>query len=436
MGTWPAVSDESTVFIPGMQYAIVIVKKQLYMHPLTLRQWSPGLFPKPADWGPEIDVCGYVFLDLASAFKPPDDLATFLEAGPPPVYIGFGSIVVDDPDAFTKLIFKAIEISGVRALVSKGWGGLGGEMDIPENVFMLGNTPHDWLFPKVSAVVHHGGAGTTAIGLKCGRPTMIVPFFGDQEFWGAMVADAKAGARQCVPYKHLTAARLAEGIKECLLDESKENAAKIAESIVQEGDGAENAVKSFLSKLPIEGRHSLRCSVLENKVAAWYLKACPIIHLSPIAAEFLVGKKKLKYNELRLLRHYDWANFGGPGEPVTAVGGALVNITTKFAKGVKFLPWRNLTQLAQTDDHLAKAEARKSSVDGKKSLDEREQTTHNGEKDKPDISGQHVRRPKTNSGRAHNMDKEEVKVDTQRGLMKTGAAVAKGMREYCLHFYI
>jgi UDP:flavonoid glycosyltransferase YjiC (YdhE family) len=110
-------------------------------------------------------------LDLASSFKPPDALVEFLDAGPPPVYIGFGSIVVDDPDKFTKLIFDAVEMAGVRALVSKGWGGFGSNETTPDNIFMLENTPHDWLFPRVSAVVHHGGAGTTAIGLKCGKPS-------------------------------------------------------------------------------------------------------------------------------------------------------------------------------------------------------------------------------------------------------------------------
>lgn len=125
--------------------------------------------------------------NLESSIGPPEGLSKFLEAGEPPVYIGFGSIVVDDPDQFTKLIFEAVRKAGIRALVSKGWGGLGDEGSTPDNVYMLENTPHDWLFPRVSAVVHHGGAGTTAIGLKCGKPTMIVPFFGDQPFWGAMV---------------------------------------------------------------------------------------------------------------------------------------------------------------------------------------------------------------------------------------------------------
>ena len=86
---------------------------------------------------------------------------------------------------FSEIIFKAVEKAGVRALVSAGWGGLGG-VSIPSNVFILGNVPHDWLFEKVSAVVHHGGAGTTAIGLKKGCPTVVVPFFGDQPFWGRL----------------------------------------------------------------------------------------------------------------------------------------------------------------------------------------------------------------------------------------------------------
>ena len=114
------------------------------------------------------------------------------------MYIGFGSIVVDDPDAMTKLIFEAVKKAGVRALVSKGWGGLGADaVGIPEGVFMLGNVPHDWLFQHVSAVVHHGGAGTTAAGIATGKPTIVIPFFGDQPFWGAMVARAGAGP---VPY--------------------------------------------------------------------------------------------------------------------------------------------------------------------------------------------------------------------------------------------
>jgi UDP:flavonoid glycosyltransferase YjiC (YdhE family) len=139
------------------------------------------LIPKPHDWAAHITLSGFYFLSLASNYTPDPDLAAFLDAGPPPVYIGFGSIVVDDPNAMTKLIFDAVKLTSQRALVSKGWGGLGADkLGIPDGVFMLGNVPHDWLFQRVSCVVHHGGAGTTAAGIACGRPTVIVPFFGDQ----------------------------------------------------------------------------------------------------------------------------------------------------------------------------------------------------------------------------------------------------------------
>ncbi|KAG8529597.1 uncharacterized protein KY384_006234 [Bacidia gigantensis] len=305
----------STLWAPGQLYR----QKVPYTY-----MWSPGLVPKPDDWGPEIDVTGFVFLDLASSFKPPDTLADFLAAGEPPVYIGFGSIVVDDPDKFTALIFEAVKKAGVRALVSKGWGGLGDEGNTPDNIYMLENTPHDWLFPRVSAVVHHGGAGTTAIGLKCGKPTMIVPFFGDQPFWGSMVGKAGAGASEPVPYKRLTSDALAEGITQCLTTGANEAAQEIAESIAKEGDGAKNAVESFERHLPSTGEHSMRCSVLPDRVAVWLLKQSNL-KLSTLAAYLLVNDKKIKWEDLRLIKHHEWTDFAGPGEPVTGGGAAILN---------------------------------------------------------------------------------------------------------------
>lgn len=281
-----------------------------------------------------------MFLDLATSFKPPESLRKFLDAGEPPVYIGFGSIVLDDPEKFTSLIFKAVAKAGVRALVSKGWGGLGDEDNTPSNIYMLENTPHDWLFPRVSAVVHHGGAGTTAIGLKCGKPTMIVPFFGDQPFWGAMVAKAGAGARNPIPYKKLTVENFAEGIKECLLPVSRAAAEKLAQGIALEGDGANNAVDSFHRHLPMRGEHSMRCSVLQNRVAVWEVKKKSSLRLSALGAEILFAKKKIKAQELRLIRHRDWNDFEGPGEPITGGGAALLNSAGGIIKGVGSVPGR------------------------------------------------------------------------------------------------
>ncbi|KAE8349545.1 hypothetical protein BDV28DRAFT_163518 [Aspergillus coremiiformis] len=190
--------------------------------------WSPSLLPKPQDWGDNIDVCGFQFPPNDVDYKPPDDLDAFLKVGEPPVYIGFGSIVVDNPAKLTEIVFEAVRRTGKRALVSKGWGNIGaGSTEVPENIFLLGKCPHDWLFQHVSCVVHHGGAGTTAAGLILGRPTVIVPFFGDQPFWGSIVARAGAGP-QPVPYKQLTAEKLADAINEALEPSTLEKAEEIA----------------------------------------------------------------------------------------------------------------------------------------------------------------------------------------------------------------
>jgi UDP:flavonoid glycosyltransferase YjiC (YdhE family) len=122
------------------------------------------------------DVCGFFFREPPN-YDPPPELADFLRKGPTPVYIGFGSIVIDDPERMTTMLVDAVRRTGVRAIISKGWSNLGG-IDC-EDILFLGDCPHEWLFANVSAVVHHGGAGTTACGLLNGRPTTIVPFFGE-----------------------------------------------------------------------------------------------------------------------------------------------------------------------------------------------------------------------------------------------------------------
>lgn len=319
----------STLWAPGATYRLHV--------PFTYL-WSPGLIPKPADWGDEIDVSGFVFLDLSSSFHPPEPLSKFLDAGEPPIYIGFGSIVVDDANRFTEMIFEAVKMAGVRALVSKGWGGLGaGELDIPDNIFMLENTPHDWLFPKVRGTVIHGGAGTTAIALKCGKPTMVVPFFGDQHFWGSMIGNAGAGP-QPVPYKSLTAEKLAEGIKYLLTEEAVKAAGEISRRIEAEGDGAENACHAFHSHLTLSGTNSMRCGILEDRVASWKLKETNV-RLSPAAADILVEKGLLSWKSLRLLRHSEWNDFEGPGEPLTGIFGSVGRTAANVAAGIGGVPY-------------------------------------------------------------------------------------------------
>ncbi|KAK4626159.1 Sterol 3-beta-glucosyltransferase UGT80B1 [Fulvia fulva] len=335
----------SSLWAPGALYRMKV--PYTYM-------WSPSLVSKPSDWGPEIDVSGFVFMELAKNFKPEQDLLDFLEAGEPPIYIGFGSIVVDDPNTFTDMIFKATKMAGVRALVNKGWGGLGqSNEDTPDNIFMLGNTPHDWLFPKVKAVVHHGGAGTTAIGLKLAKPTMIVPFFGDQPFWAARVAEAKAGAHEVTPWKRLTAEKLAEGIKQCLAEEAQRNVQKMADGIAAEGDGAANACTSFHRSLPLAGAQNMRCSILDDRTATWALKGSSL-RLSPLAAEILLERGKIKPSDLRLFRVYSWNDFDGAGEPITGTAGALIDSFTEIGGGVGMVPIRVAQHMKKRTEHERK----------------------------------------------------------------------------------
>ncbi|KAI5265947.1 UDP-Glycosyltransferase/glycogen phosphorylase [Aureobasidium subglaciale] len=295
--------------------------------------WSPALIPKPKDWGNQISISGFYFLSLASNFTPPADLKAFLDAGPPPVYIGFGSIVLDDPDGMTKLIFDAVRKTGQRALVSKGWGGFGAdEMGIPEGVFMLGNVPHDWLFKHVSCVVHHGGAGTTAAGIACGVPTVIVPFFGDQPFWGAMVAKAGAGPDP-INHKDLTADSLAGAINKALEPATRERAQDLANSISHE-KGTESGAQSFHQFLEVD---KMRCSIAPSKAAVWRLKRTEV-RLSALAATTLATEGLLDFKDLKLYRPREYEADEGPPEPISGGAGALTGTISTMMMGVADFP--------------------------------------------------------------------------------------------------
>ena len=192
--------------------------------------YSPQVIPTPADWPDYIHVTGYWFLEPPAGWEPPSDLVNFLQAGPPPVYVGFGSMLSRKPEETADLVLKALARTGQRAVLSSGWGGLKKE-NLPETVFMVGSIPHSWLFPKMAAIVHHGGAGTTGAGLRAGVPSIITPFFGDQPFWGQRVYALGVGP-QPIPRRHLTVNNLAEAIQCALTDRAmQKNAANLGERI-------------------------------------------------------------------------------------------------------------------------------------------------------------------------------------------------------------
>ncbi|KAF2129493.1 glycosyltransferase family 1 protein [Dothidotthia symphoricarpi CBS 119687] len=314
--------------------------------------WSQALIPKPADWGPHLSVKGFSFLKLGSNYSPPQDLADFLSAGPPPIYVGFGSIVVQDPQKLTKMIFEAVKLAGVRAIVAKGWGGIGAG-EVPKSVFLIGNCPHDWLFQKVSCVVHHGGAGTTAAGIALGVPTVVVPFFGDQPFWGQMVAKAGAGPKP-VPFKQMTAETLAASITFALKEEVRIAVQEMASRIGKE-DGALGTAQDFEERLRLD---DMRCDICPERLATWQdIKTG--VHLSGFAAVALVEQRLLLPNRLRLLRHRNWYVYEGAEGPsigaVAAVSGLFSSIgtnTTDFSRRLQRRPGPGTPQKMIVNNHI------------------------------------------------------------------------------------
>ncbi|KAI0117994.1 glycosyltransferase family 1 protein [Hypoxylon sp. NC0597] len=283
--------------------------------------WSPSLIPKPLDWPSHIGVCGFFFRD-PPVYESPPEIESFLRSGPPPIYIGFGSIVIDNPIKLTAILLQAIKRTGVRAIISRGWSNLGGvEGNDDKNVLFIGECPHEWLFQHVAAVVHHGGAGTTACGLLNGRPTTIIPFFGDQPFWGAMVASAGAGP-QPIPQKLLTSENLAEAINFCLTREALAAAEALSDKMRNER-GVNSAVDQFHANIPAE---ELRCDIIKNCPAAWiYKKGKTRMKLSKLAAEILIENLKIKPE--RLERYVPRPTVIDPvrWDPVTATVSSLVS---------------------------------------------------------------------------------------------------------------
>ncbi len=202
--------------------------------------YSSTIIPHPSDWPASVHVTGYLFLADDSAWQPPAELQAFLEAGDPPVYIGFGSMAGRDPEQLAALTIEALAKSGQRGLLLTGWGGLN-TSSVPDNVLVVKSAPHGWLFPRMAAVVHHGGAGTTAEGLRAGVPSVIVPFVFDQPFWGARIKALGAGPAP-IPIKQLTADRLARAIQTAVTDTNMKRRAKTCGEAIRAENGVGNAV--------------------------------------------------------------------------------------------------------------------------------------------------------------------------------------------------
>jgi len=206
-----------------------------------LHGFSASVLPRPKDWPRDAHVTGYWFLD-DPIDPPPPGLAEFIDAGAPPVCIGFGSMVSRNRD-LTDLAIDALDRAGARGVLLGGWGALE-EKTQRDTVFHVDSISHDWLFPKMSAVVHHGGSGTTAAAVRAGVPSIVTPFGFDQTLWGRQTAKLGVGVEP-LPQSKLTAASLANAIRNATQNGAmKARAVALGEKVRSE-NGVARAVELF-----------------------------------------------------------------------------------------------------------------------------------------------------------------------------------------------
>jgi len=221
--------------------------------------WSPSFVPRPDDWPKQCRVVGTFVLDgsrTGSSFDASDfeDFTDWLAAGPPPIFLGFGSMIIKDTRRVADMIKRAVVQADCRMVVQSSWSNI--DVSGEPRCFNIGPCPHDWLLPQTSAVIHHGGAGTTAAGLRHGLPTLVCPFFGDQFFWGEMVRRAGVGPAPC-PIEDLTDTVLAQKLVELQSSDIIAAARQMAEKMALE-DGIREGMDHFLSSLP---RDNMFCDV-------------------------------------------------------------------------------------------------------------------------------------------------------------------------------
>lgn len=204
-----------------------------------LHAYSPALVPPPSDWPDTLHVTGAWHLEEAASWQPSAALARFLSEGPPPVYVGFGSMGGYDPVETTRLVLRAL--GGRRAVLAAGWGGLSEALELPPEIHALDEAPHDWLMPRMAAAVHHGGAGTTHAVARAGIPSIVVPFLGDQPFW-AWRLELLGAAPRPIPRRRLTAESLAAALAAVEEPAMRARAAALGERL-----RAEQGVKSAIA---------------------------------------------------------------------------------------------------------------------------------------------------------------------------------------------
>jgi UDP-glucoronosyl and UDP-glucosyl transferase len=266
--------------------------------------WSAAFVPKPGDWPEQCEVVGTFFVEQKSSFDPApfEEITKWITSGDAkPVFIGFGSMVIKNPEKLEQTIKQAAKQANVRVLVQSGWSKLNVEDPDSDLCRNIGPCPHDWLLPMCGAVIHHGGAGTTAAGLKLGLPTFICPFFGDQFMWGSFVAMAGVGPTPC-PINKLTPDILSVKLSDLASEELQQHAKALSDDMAKE-DGIMSGRDHFIDSLFVE---NMLCDVSlilgETQLARYRLIGSGVRHhgikVSSEVAALLEGKKRIGWGSV------------------------------------------------------------------------------------------------------------------------------------------
>ncbi len=231
--------------LPAVRFPQTLVGLLRHQRTPLLCSLSPTVIPRPPDWPPYVHMDGYWFLPPAPGWQPPSELIHFIESGPPPIYIGFGSMITTQPQQTARICQEALAAAGLRAVVSSGWGALPVISNHDQVLALAGrpeqpDLPHAWLFPRMAAVAHHGGAGTTAAALRAGVPQVVVPYMQDQFYWAQRVQQLGVGPAP-LPHSRLTPAALTERLLQATQNPAMRARAQELSAAIQLERGAEQA---------------------------------------------------------------------------------------------------------------------------------------------------------------------------------------------------
>lgn len=308
--------------------------------------WSPRLMSAPEDWEDNVRVSGFVWDEAPGGYVPPAELVAFLGQGgeDAPVYVGFGSGSFADAQGTFGRIVEAVRMLGVRAVVCRGWADVSAEGILEtdggkeERILVIDEAPHAWLFPRVRAVVCHGGLGTTAAALRSGRPTLVVPVTGDQPFWASRVAAAGCGPEAGFEIDGLTAEGLRGKMEELLRPEFAEAAGRFASEVRRERPGEEVCVEDIARTLEVYDREGGRCEVFSERPAVWRVGKEGFV-LCAVAAWVLIKEGRVRREELRTAEVVRWPDLVSPGDPVTGLVLGMVGAVGAVVRDVKSGRW-------------------------------------------------------------------------------------------------